>query len=73
MINATKSEVDEAKKNLADDLAALAYTIRDWQAHPGSETQLKAARTALDNAEATFAEYVHTLETWAAGPSGEQR
>lgn len=69
MIAATRADVDQAKKDLADRLTDLACTIRDWRAHPDSTTQRDAARRTLDDAEEAFAEYEKTLTTWAAGPS----
>lgn len=70
MIHATKADVDQAKKQLADRLEDLAYSIRDWQAHPDSAIQQKAARRTLDDAEQAFGEYEKTLTMWAVGPDG---
>ena len=73
MIHATKAEVDEAKRSLADQLDGLALAINRWQRSPNDRTKLSDARHSLDKAESAFTEYEQVLKTWAAGPAGDRQ
>jgi hypothetical protein len=68
MILATKTEVDEAKRALADKLEDLARAVKRWQWSPDDQVKQSDARNALEQADAAFAEYEETLKAWAAGP-----
>lgn len=56
-----------AAGDLIDCLNDLTFTVRDWTLHPHSDVQRRAAREALDTADAAFAEYERALSAWAAG------
>jgi len=68
MILATKIEVDEAKRALAEEVDDLAAAIARWQADPTDKKRLTAADNTMQRAVAAFAEYQQVLTTWAAGP-----
>jgi hypothetical protein len=68
MILATKPEVDEAKRALAEEVDEAAAAIARWQADPTDKKRLTAADNTMQRATAAFAEYEQVLKTWAAGP-----
>ena len=73
MAQATKADVDEARKDLDSSLRELDFTIRDWRNHPRSITQRHAARQALAAAEEAFDEHERVLKAWRFGPNGENQ
>jgi len=72
MILATKSEVDEAKRALAEEVDSAAAAIARWQADPADKKRLTAADDTMQRAAAAFAEYEQVLATWAAGPDSTE-
>lgn len=73
MILATKTEVDEAKRALAEEVDDLAAAVARWQADPADRKRLSSTDDAMGRAAAALAEYEQVvLETWAAGPSDER-
>ena len=70
MILATKTEVDEAKRALVEEVDSVATAIARWQADPTDRKRLAAADDTMQRAAAALGEYELVLETWAAGPSG---
>jgi hypothetical protein len=71
VILATKTEVDEAKRALAEEVDGAAAAIARWQADPTDRKRLTAADDTMQRAAAALAEYEQVLETWAGGPSPE--
>ena len=69
MILATKTEVDEAKRALAEEVDSVAAAIARWQADPTDRKRLTAADDTMQRAAVALAEYELVLETWAGGPS----
>lgn len=68
MILATKTEVDEAKRALVEEVDGVAAAVARWQTDPADQKRADATGHALLRAEAAFEEYARVLETWAAGP-----
>jgi len=72
MILATKTEVDEAKRALAEEVDEAAAAIARWQADPSDKKRLTAADNTMQRAIAAFAEYEQVLTSWAAGPDTDK-